>query len=339
MKQLQQSFEKKKVLVTGGLGFVGSNLTRRLVELSAEVSIVDSLLPDQGGNHFNLDGLEDSVNIQVADIQDTDVMSGLVQDCEYIFNLAARTSHVGSIERPLDDLEANCLSHLMFLELLKQNNRDCRVVYTGSRSQYGRALYLPVDEEHPFNAMDTNGVHKATVEMYHLLYSRIFGVQCCCLRLSNVFGPRHQMSDSRQGFIHWFIRLALSGEDVEVFGDGTQQRDFVYIDDAVEAILQAAVEPLCYDEAFNIGIGAPMSIDEIAARIAEKTGCAYSLVPFPQEFLSVEIGDLYLDVSKFKGVTDWEPAVDFDAGLDATLDFYKEYGDRYWNSSEADIIG
>jgi UDP-glucose 4-epimerase len=338
MKQLSEVFGDKKVLITGGLGFLGSNLARRLVELSAHVSVVDSLVPDQGGNRFNIEGIEDRLEVQVADIKDTEVVSRLVRGCDYVFNLAARTSHVRSIEQPLEDLEANCRSQLLFLELLKATNRDCRVIYTGSRSQYGRALYLPVDEEHPFNAMDTNGVHKATVEMYHLLYSRVFGIRCTCLRLSNVYGPRHQMSHSRQGFIHWFIRLALSSQNIEVFGDGTHQRDFIFVDDAIEAMLQAAAEPSCYGEALNVGTGIPLTIGEIASRIAARTGCTYDLVPFPEDFLNVEIGDLYLDVSRIMRMTGWAPEVGFDDGLDTTLDFYRRHGDKYWNDADANMI-
>lgn len=333
MKELHQVFDGKRALVTGGLGFIGSHLAERLSILGAEVCVVDAIIEGQGGNRFNLDGLEDRIDIHVANIRDRDALSPLLADRDYVFNLAAYTSHIKSIEEPIEDLEINCRSHLEFLELLKDVNSGCRLVYTGSRCQYGRALYLPIDENHPFNVTDINSAHKATVEMYHLLSSRIYGIPCCLLRLTNVYGPRHQMLHSKQGFLNWFVRVGLDGGEIKIFGEGTQYRDFIYVSDAVEAILQAAAEPACYGDAINIGSGSPVSIREAAEKISGKTGCAFTRVPWPDGYLSIEAGDLYLDTQKIQRLIGWHPLVGFEEGLDRTLDFYREFGDRYWDRS------
>ncbi|MHB8779966.1 MAG: NAD-dependent epimerase/dehydratase family protein [Candidatus Geothermincolia bacterium] len=332
MKDIAEAYGGKRVLVTGGLGFIGSNLAERLLDCGAEVAVVDALVPGQGGNPFNLQGFEDRLEVCRADIGDAERVEPFVRGRDYIFNLAAYTSHIRSIEMPLEDLDINCRSHLSFLELVKDVNRDCRIVYTGSRCQYGRAVYLPMDEDHPFNVADINGVHKATVEHYHLLYSRIYGLPCVCLRLSNVYGPKHQMSHSKQGFLNWFIRVALEGDEIQVFGDGAQRRDFVYVDDAVEAILQAAAEEACDGRALNIGSGAPVSIGQAAERITAKTGTGFRSVPFPHDYLSIEAGDLYLDISRMREATGWQPRVGFEEGLELTLDFYRDHGKMYWDN-------
>jgi nucleoside-diphosphate-sugar epimerase len=338
MKRLEEIFNNKKALVTGGLGFIGSSLCRRLVELFADVRVIDALTPGQGGNRFNVEDIEGSVDVHVLDIRDSNAVRSLVGDRDYIFNLAAYTSHIKSLETPLEDLRINCESHLMFLEMLRETNPSCKILYTGSRCQYGRALYLPIDEGHPFNVTDINGAHKATVEMYHLLYARIFNIRCVCLRLSNVYGLRHQMTHSKQGFLNWFVRVALDGDEIEVFGDGKQCRDFVYVDDAVEAMLQAAAEPACYGDVFNIGSGSPVPIREVAGLISNKTGSGYHFVPFPEDYMSIEAGDLYLDISKFRGATGWEPRVSLAEGLDRTLDFYRANGDKYWDAHNSGIV-
>lgn len=334
MKQLIEAYRGRKVLVTGGLGFIGSILAARLADLGSEVDVVDSLIPGQGGNHHNLEGYSSRIGVHILDIKHGDLMAHLVGGRDYIFNLAAYTSHVKSIEEPIVDLEVNCESHLSLLNTIREINPECRVVYSGSRSQYGKALYLPVDEEHPFNAVDINGVHMATVELYHRLYHRIYNIRSCCLRLTNVFGPHHQMMHSKQGFLHWFIRLALDGGEINVFGDGEQYRDFVYVDDAVRAILLAGANPDCYGDAFNVGTGKPISVAECARLVAEKAGGSYRLIPFPRDYLDVEVGDFYLDWQKINRSVGWEPVVEFDEGLDLTVDFYRRNRSKYWEPAD-----
>jgi UDP-glucose 4-epimerase len=338
MDDLRSEFASSNVLITGGMGFIGSNLAHRLVELGAHVTVVDSCIEGQGANPFNLEDIKDRIKILLYDLRDRGPISEAVKGKDYIFNLAAFTSHVRSYENPLEDLEVNCRSHLVFLETVRKHNPGARIIYTGSRCQYGKALYLPIDEAHPFNVVDINGAHKATVECYHRLHEQHFGIQCVCVRLANVFGPRHQMNHSKQGFLNWFIRVALLGEEIQVFGDGSQLRDFLYVDDAVEAILLLAAREESYGDVFNLGSGKPLSVLESAQKVAELTGCSYRLTPFPSEYLAIEVGDLYLDISKACSAISWEPSVTFEEGLKRTIDFYRRYGDHYWGKNMPESV-
>ncbi len=330
MDDLKARYSGARVLITGGMGFIGSNLAHRLLELGADITIVDSCVEGQGANPFNVADIKDQIKLYIYDLRDRGPMASVVKDKEYIFNLAAFTSHIRSYENPLEDLEVNCRSHLIFLETLRKHNPGAKVVYTGSRCQYGRAQYLPIDEEHPFNVVDINGAHKAAVEYYHRLHELHFGMRCLRVRLANIFGPRHQMNHSKQGFLNWFIRVAILQDTIQVFGDGSQLRDFLYVDDAVEAILLLAARDECYGEAFNLGSGKPLSVLESARKVAELTGCSYCLTPFPSEYAAVEVGDLYLDIAKIQRAIPWEPQVDFDEGLARTVDFYRRFGEHYW---------
>ena len=244
-------YRDRRVMVTGGLGFIGSNLVRQLVDAGADVLIVDALHPDYGGNRFNLDGLEDRVRLNVADVRDQTSMDALVADREVIFNLAGQVSHIDSMRDPYTDLDINCRAQLSMLEACRKYNPAVRVVYAGTRQVYGRPDRLPVDESHLVRPADINGVNKAAGEYYHLLYNNVFGVRACSLRLTNVYGPRQLIKHNRQGFIGWFIRLAIEGGDIQIFGDGSQLRDFVYVDDAAGAFLRAGATDACNGEAVS----------------------------------------------------------------------------------------
>src|SRR5512136_2538758 len=234
MATYEGAFSGAKVLITGGLGFIGSNLAIRLVELGADVLLVDSLIPDYGGNLFNIDGVADKVRVNVADIRQQSTMNYLVQDRDVIFNLAGQVSHIDSMRDPYTDLEINCRSQLTVLEACRRYNPKVKVVFAGTRQVYGRPDRLPVDETHLVRPTDVNGINKAAGEYYHLVYNNVFGVRACSLRLTNVYGPRQLIKHSRQGFIGWFIRLALEGREIQVYGDGSQIRDFVYVDDVAD---------------------------------------------------------------------------------------------------------
>ena len=239
----------RRIMVTGGLGFIGSNLVRRLVDLGAHVLVVDSLFPDYGGNLYNIHGIEDRISVNISDVRDETSMDVLVRRCEIIFNLAGQVSHIDSMRDPYTDLEINCRAQLSMLEACRKHNPSVRVVFAGTRQVYGRPERLPVDEKHLVRPVDINGVNKAAGEYYHLLYNNVFGVRSCSLRLTNVYGPRQLIRHNRQGFIGWFIRLALEGREIQVFGDGSQLRDFVYVDDASDAFLRAGVSNRCHGEA------------------------------------------------------------------------------------------
>lgn len=323
-------YRGRRVLVTGGLGFIGSTLARRLVCLGADVLIVDAMIPAYGGNLFNLDGLTDRVRIDIADIRDESVMRLLVRERDVIFNLAGQVSHIDSMADPYTDLDINCRAQLSMLEACREHNPGTRVVYAGTRQVYGRPERLPVDEHHLVRPSDVNGVNKAAGEAYHLLYHHVFGVRACSLRLTNVYGPRQLVKHNRQGFIGWFIRTAIENGDIQIFGDGSQLRDFVFVDDAVEAFLLAGASGACDGDVFNVGGLEPISHRDLVDVLLQVAGSGrVRYVPWPEEKKRIDIGSFYADWSKFRRATGWQPAVDLREGLARTVAFYREHLPRY----------
>ena len=268
----REFYRGRKVLITGGLGFIGSNLARQLVELGADVLLVDSLIPDYGGNLFNIDGIADRVHVNVADIRQQTTMNYLVRDRAVIFNLAGQVSHIDSMRDPYTDLEINCRSQLTILEACRYHNPGVKVVFAGTRQVYGRPDSLPVSETHLVRPTDVNGINKAAGEYYHLVYNNVFGVRACSLRLTNVYGPRQLIKHNRQGFIGWFIRLAIEDRTIQIYGDGSQLRDFVYVDDAADAFLRAGAMDACNGEVFNVGGDEPLSHRELTTLLVDVAG-------------------------------------------------------------------
>jgi UDP-glucose 4-epimerase len=323
-------YRGRRVLITGGLGFVGSNLAYRLVELGADVLIVDSLIPDYGGNLFNISGIEDRVTVNIADVRQATTMNYLVRDREVIFNLAGQVSHIDSMRDPQTDLEINCRSQLTLLEACRQRNPQTKVVFAGTRQIYGRPDHLPVDETHLVRPTDINGINKAAGEYYHMVYNNVFGVRACSLRLTNVFGPRQLIRHNRQGFIGWFIRLALEGQEIQVYGDGSQIRDFVYVDDVAEAFLLAGASDACNGDVFNVGGTEPITHRDLVKMLIEEAGRgSVRFVEWPGDQRRIDIGSFYSDSTKFRRTTGWEPAVDLRTGLRNTLEYYRRHIDRY----------
>ena len=323
-------YRGRRVLVTGGLGFLGSNLTRRLVDLGADVLIVDSLIHDYGGNRFNIDGLEDRVTVNLSDVRDARAMNDLVRNRDVIFNLAGQVSHIDSMRDPHADLDINCRSHLTLLEACRTHNPDAKVVYAGTRQVYGRPDHLPVDETHLVRPTDVNGINKAAGENYHLVYNNVFGVRACSLRLTNVFGPRQLIRHSRQGFIGWFIRLALEGREIQVYGDGSQIRDFVYVDDASDAFLRAGASEDCNGSVFNVGGREHISHRDLVSMLLEEAGSgSVRFVDWPEEKRRIDIGSFYSDSTKFTSTTGWSPGMTLREGLRRTMAFYRQHFDKY----------
>ena len=317
-------------MITGGLGFIGSNLARRLVALGADVLLVDSLIPDYGGNLFNIDGIEDQVRVNIADVRQQTTMNYLVRDRAILFNLAGQVSHIDSMRDPATDLEINCRSQLTILEACRYSNPAIKVVYASTRQIYGRPDSLPVTEQHLVRPTDVNGINKAAGENYHIVYSHVFGVRATALRLTNVYGPRQLIKHNRQGFIGWFIRLALEDRTIQVYGDGSQQRDFVYVDDAVEALLRAGVDDRCNGEVFNVGGPQPISHRDLVTMLIRVAGSGrVEFVEWPPEKKAIDIGSFYTDSTKFHNATGWSPAVSLEDGLRRTLAFYREHFDQY----------
>lgn len=330
MSDLRSVFAGQAVLITGGLGFIGSNLARRLVELGARLTIADALFPDCGGNLFNVAGIEDRLELHIVNIRDKEGAQPLVQGKAFIFNLVGRTSHLESMRHPFADLESNVLSHLALLEACRQHNPEAKIVYTGTRQIYGRPRYLPVDEAHPLDPVDVNGVNKLAGEWYHVVYHRAYGLRIVILRLTNTYGPRMRVRDSRQTFIGWWIRRLLEGQELEVFGDGRQVRDLNYVDDVVEALLRAAASPISEGRIYNLG-GEPISLLELARLLIEiNGGGSYRLIPFPPERSRIDIGDYYGDYTRIRLDLGWEPKTPLREGLARTLAYYREHWHHYW---------
>jgi len=323
-------YRGRRVMVTGGLGFIGSNLARRLTELGADILLVDSLIDDYGGHLFNIDGVESKVRVNIADIRQRTTMNYLVRDREVIFNLAGQVSHIDSMLDPYNDLEINCKSQLTVLEACRRHNPAAKVVFAGTRQVYGKPDRLPVDETHLVRPTDINGINKVAGEYYHLVYNNVFGVRACSLRLTNIYGPRQLVRHNRQGFIGWFIRLAVEDKEIQIFGDGQQLRDFVYVEDAADAFLRAGATDAVNGQVFNVGGAQPISHLELVSLLIETAGTgAYRLVEWPPDKKVIDIGSFYADSTRFRQTTGWEPATTLRDGLARTIAYYREHLPRY----------
>lgn len=326
-------FAGTRVLITGGLGFIGSNLARRLHGIGAHLTLVDSLIPEYGGNPFNIRDLEGKVKVNISDVRDPFAMAHLIRGQDFLFNLAGQTSHLDSMSDPRTDLEINAASQLSILEACRKHNTSIKIVFASTRQLYGKPQYLPVDEKHPVRPVDVNGINKLAGEWYHLLYNNVYGIKASALRLTNTYGPGMRVRDARQTFLGIWLRQLIEGNPVKVYGDGTQVRDFNYVDDVVEAMLAAAVTPSAYGDVYNLGSAERVSLKDLAAELVSLAGTGrHELVPFPADRKAIDIGDYYSDFSKAKAAFGWEPKVALREGLDRTLAYYRLHGGHYWNA-------
>jgi len=326
---LRTVYAGKRVLVTGGLGFIGSTLAAYLVELGADVLLVDNLLADYGGNPFNIAAIRHRVTVEIADIRDVRAMRGLLAGCQFLFNLAAQTSHLDSMNDPETDLAINCRAQLTLLEACRQVAPEVRVVYASTRQIYGRPRYLPVDEKHPLHPVDVNGVNKMAGEAYHILFHDVYGIHAVALRLTNTYGPRMRIKDARQTFIGVWLRAVLEGRPIEVW-DGTQQRDLTYVDDAANAFLLAGAVAEAKGGVFNIG-GERTTLEALArALIAAHGGSGrHETRTFPAERKRIDIGDYYADDARFRALTGWQPGTPLADGLKRSLAYFRAHFTQY----------
>ena len=325
------AYRGRSALITGGLGFIGSNLAHRLVEIGVKVSVLDSLLPDQGGNPYNVHDLLGLIEVHTADMRDQKAISHLVGGIDFIFNLAGSVSHLDSMQHPLYDLELNCAAHVTLLEVCRQFNPHVKVVYTSTRQVYGRPVYLPLDEQHRVAPLDVNGINKLTAEHYHLLYHRVYGTRSVCLRLTNTYGPRQLIHHNRQGFIAWFMRQAIDGGVIELFGEGRQQRDLNYVDDVVDALLLAGASEMAEGEIYNLGGDEPISLAALAEELISITGRGTARpVPFPREQQLIDVGNTYSSFAKIQAALGWQPRTPLRVGLERTVAFYQQHRAHYW---------
>ena len=327
-----QVFAGADVLVTGGLGFIGSALARRLVEIGASVTLVDSLIPEYGGNLFNIEGIRDRVTVDLTDVRDAAAMSALIQKRHFLFNLAGQTSHLDSMTDPVTDLNINAAAQLHILEACRLHNRELKIVFASTRQVYGRPQYLPVDEKHPINPIDVNGINKLAGEWYHLLYNDVYKIRACALRLTNTYGPGMRVKDARQTFLGIWIRRLIEQEPIQIFGDGKQRRDFNFVTDVVEALLSAAASDRANGQVLNLGHQEHVSLNELAALLVKlNSGGSYALIPFPEDRKAIDIGDYYADFGKINKSLGWTPKVTLEEGLKQTLDYYRAHRAQYWN--------
>jgi UDP-glucose 4-epimerase len=324
-----KGFDGARVLITGGLGFIGSNLARRLVDAGAHVILLDSLVPEYGGNMFNIDGLNGSVRVNVSDVRDTHSMQHLIVGQDFLFNLAGQTSHMDSMTDPYTDLEINCRAQLSMLEACRKHNAGVKVVFASTRQLYGKPDYLPVREDHLLRPVDVNGINKMAGEWYHILYNNVFDVASCSLRLTNTYGPRMRVKDARQTFLGIWVRLVLEGKPFEVW-EGQQLRDFTYVDDVAEAMMLAALSNDTRGKVFNVGGDCVISLKDLADLLIECHGSGqYELRSYPADRKRIDIGDYYADDSKLRAALDWKPRTSLREGLGQTLDYYRQHLPRY----------
>ena len=323
-------YKGRSALITGGLGFIGSNLARRLVEIGVQVTVLDALMPEQGGNQYNLRDLLGRVEIHTADMRDQKVVNHLVGGVDYIFNLAGSVSHLESMQQPLRDLELNCAAHITLLEACRNFNPHVKIVFTSTRQVYGRPVYLPLDEQHRVAPLDVNGINKLAAEHYHLLYQRVYGTRAVCMRLTNTYGPRQLIHHNRGGFIAWFIRQAVEGGVIELYGEGRQRRDMNYVDDVVEALLLAGASEEAEGEVYNLGGDEFVSLAELAEALISITGRgSVRSVPFPPERQLIDVGNTHSSFAKIETALGWRPRTPLREGLRRTVEFYERHRAHY----------
>lgn len=332
MVDLTEKFASHSVLITGGLGFIGSTLARRLADVGALVTVIDSLIPEYGGKQFHLADYEDRVKINIADVRDEHSINHLVRKQDYIFNLAGQVSHLDSMHNPYTDLDINCRSQLSILEACRKFNPGARIVYSSTRQVYGKPLYLPVDERHPVDPVDVNGVNKVAGEWYHIVFNRAYGLRTTSLRLTNTYGPRMRVIDARQTFLGIWMRSLIEGKEILVYGDGQQKRDLNYVDDVVDALLMTASTNDTIGEIYNLGGDEVVSLKTLAELLVSINGSGkYQLVPFPVEQKAIDIGDYYGNYFKIRQALGWQPKVNLAEGLKRTLEYYRKNRDVYWS--------
>jgi len=291
--------------------------------------LLDSLIPEYGGNRFNIAGIENRVRVNISDVRDAHSMQSIVRGQDYLFNLAGQTSHMDSMDDPLTDLEINCSAQLSILEACRHYSPGIRIVFAGTRQVYGKPEYLPVDERHLLRPTDVNGINKMAGEWYHILYNNVYGIRACALRLTNTYGPRMRVRDARQTFLGIWIRSLIEGKPIEVWG-GDQLRDFTYVDDVVDAFLLAATRDQTDGQVYNLGGCEVVNLRDLAGLLVKANGSGeFQMRAFPEDRKRIDIGDYYADDSRARSELGWTPRVDLQEGLGRSLDYYRRNLEHY----------
>lgn len=327
---MRETYQGKKVLITGGLGFIGSTLAIQLVEWGADVTLVDSMIPEYGGNLFNIEPIKNQVRVNFSDVRDPHSMEYLVKDQDYLFNLAGQVSHIDSMTDPLSDLDINTRAQVVILEACRKFNPRIVVVFASTRQIYGKPQYLPVDENHRLYPTDVNGINNMAGEWYHTLYHNVYDLNTVSLRLTNTYGPRQLLKHNRQGFIGVFVRQIIQGEKIKIFGDGQQIRDMNYVEDVVDALVMAGAKSECYGQVYNLGGNEPINLLNLVKLLIELNGSGeFEVIPFPPEKKLIDIGDYYGDYRKFSQITNWQPRTSLKSGYTKMINYYKEHLEKY----------
>ncbi|MAH25477.1 MAG: NAD-dependent epimerase [Opitutae bacterium] len=320
----------KKILITGGIGFIGSNLARKLVDLNNQVTVIDSLIPEYGGNLRNLHDIQDKITFSLSDVRDVGVINNLIKGHDYLFNLAGQTSHMDSMHDPITDLDINAKAQLSILEACRKYNPGIRIVFASTRQIYGKPKYFPVDEKHPLHPVDVNGINKIAGEQYHILYQKVYGIASAVLRLTNTYGPRMRIKDARQTFLGIWIRNLLQGKPIQVFGDGKQRRDYNYVEDVLDALLIAATDKNAIGKVYNLGAPDPLCLEDTAKIMCQAIECSdYQMIPFPEDRKAIDVGDFICDYSAFRDQFGWEPKVNFEDGIQLSLEYFRSEIEHY----------
>lgn len=324
-------YANKKILITGGLGFIGSNLGRKLLSFGAKVTLVDSLIPVYGGNIFNIEDIKNDLTVNISDVRDEYAMAHLLKGVDFLFNLAGQTSHLDSMVDPKSDLEINAASQLSILEVCRKINPALKIVFASTRQLYGKPKYLPVNESHPIYPVDVNGINKLAGEWYHILYNNVYGIRACALRLTNTYGPGMRVKDARQTFLGIWLRLLIEGKPIKVFGDGLQLRDFNYVDDCVMALLLAGANEISNGKVYNLGSNEVIRLKDLAQLLIDINGAgSCEFIPFPAERKNIDIGDYYANFNLISSDLGWQPKVGLELGLKYSLDYYRRNHKNYW---------
>jgi UDP-glucose 4-epimerase len=327
---LSRNISNKKILITGGLGFIGSNLTRRLVDQGNTITVVDSLIPEYGGNLRNLHDIKDKITVSLSDVRDVASINDLIKGHDFLFNLAGQTSHLDSMQDPITDLEINAKAQLSILEACRKYNPGIRIVFASTRQIYGKPKYFPVDEKHPLHPVDVNGINKIAGEQYHILYQEVYGIASSVLRLTNTYGPRMRIKDARQTFLGIWIRNLLQGRPIQVFGDGMQRRDYNYVEDVLDALLIAATEENAVGKVYNLGASDPLSLEDTAKIMCQEIeGGDYQMIPFPEDRKAIDVGDFICDYSALRNEFEWEPKVSFEEGIQRSFEYFNDEIEHY----------
>jgi nucleoside-diphosphate-sugar epimerase len=331
MNELKEKYRNKKVLITGGLGFLGSNIAHKLVEYGADVTILDALLPLYGGNRFNISDIESKVKVVIGDIRDFRLIEKMVEDKDIIFNLAAQVSYIDSINIPAEDLDINCKGHLVVLDACRHRNPRAVIVFSSSRMVLGKLLYNPVTEDHPTEPLSIYGIHKLTGEKYYQTYHKTYGLKTVILRITNPYGIRQQMKHNKYSLVGWFLRQAMENNTIQIFGDGKQLRDYIYVDDLVAAFLKAAVSGKAIGQIYNMGFGRSHRFSAMVESVLKAAGKgSIKYVPWPEDYEKIETGSFEMSLEKAKKDLDWAPVVELEEGLKRMYEYYQKFRQYYW---------